>query len=100
MKELTQEQIKTIIDAGKFGLNASQIASNLDLLETEVLEALNNPSNEAYRYYKKGKDMFMLDALRGLEEKANTGDWRAAREIMRITKELRDRKAIDDYFNL
>lgn len=95
--KLTEQQIEIVTDAGRYRLPAKNLALLLDFPEKEVKAALYDPESEIGKYYAQGKAMFFIGTMKALEKKAESGDERAAKELIRIQKYLIERDAIDDF---
>lgn len=94
---LSDEQKQYCIDAGKYGFNAEKLSVLLNLPESEVFEALYDPSNEICKYYSKGKASFMVEPFKALENEANKGNVKAATALLKLKKELEVQQMIDKF---
>jgi hypothetical protein len=94
---LTDEQKEHCIKAGKYGFNAKKLSALLMLPEKEVEDALKNPSSEISKYYEYGKAVFMFEPFKKLEEQAIAGDRHAAKDLMKLRRDLIVDQMTDDY---
>ena len=84
----TDEQKQHCIDAGKFGFDAKKLSALLMLPEKEVEDALYDPSSEISKYYEYGNAVFMFEPFKELEKKAIAGDRHAAKDLMKLRRDL------------
>jgi hypothetical protein len=85
---LNDEQKENCISAGKYGFDAKKVAALLMLTVQEVNNALNDPSSEICKHYEHGKAVFMFDPFLTLEKKAIAGDRHAAKDLMKLRRDL------------
>jgi len=97
---LNDEQKQYCIDAGKFGFDAKKLAGLLLLTTQEVKDAQNDPESEIYRYYEHGKSVFMVEPFQSLEKKAIAGDRHAAKDLMKLRRDLIVDQMTDNYLGL
>lgn len=94
---LTDEQKQYCIDAGKYGFDAKKLSGLILLSDTEVKDALNNPSSEICKYYTKGKAEFMIEPFKALERDASKGNIKAAKALMELKNKLEVDQMADDF---
>lgn len=94
---LADEQKQHCIDAGKYGFDAKKLSALLMLPENEVKDSLNDSSSEIFKHYKHGKAVFMVEPFKALEREASKGNFKAAKALIELKKELEVQQMTDEF---